>query len=114
VPSADAYILLKFYECTSSMVQRLIDGPVSSGSAIASVNDFPFRLSELENQVCLIKPKPPSTVLLMGRSGTGKTTCLAFRMWSQHKKHTSEYSGLDGGALPPSLLPSAGAAQERS
>jgi len=48
--------------------------------------DFPFKVSPMEQEI-IDQPMPPS-VILLGRSGTGKTTCAVFRMWSRfHAKH---------------------------
>ena len=41
--------------------------------------DVPFKLSSEERKI--ICRKHTSTILLMGRSGTGKTTCCMFRLW---------------------------------
>ncbi len=43
---------------------------------------------------------PQRSLLLMGRSGTGKTTCLVFRMWAQYHHY------IDGqhGARPRQLF----------
>jgi hypothetical protein len=36
--------------------------------------EFPFRLSEQELDIIEKVPHPPASMLLLGRSGTGKTT----------------------------------------
>ena len=41
--------------------------------------DVPFKLFSEERKI--ICRKPTSTILLTGRSGTGKTTCCMFRLW---------------------------------
>ncbi len=43
--------------------------------------DFPFRVTEKEHDIIHLKPKPLAPILLLGRSGTGKTTCCLYRMW---------------------------------
>ena len=43
--------------------------------------DWPFRVSEAEQRI--IELQSPSSIILLGRSGTGKTTCAVFRMWSR-------------------------------
>jgi hypothetical protein len=51
--------------------------------------ELPFRLSPVEHEVCHLrldrKTGKEVPVLLLGRSGTGKTTCLTFRMWAHYK-----------------------------
>ena len=43
--------------------------------------DFPFRVLPSEQTVIESDPDPPCSIVLVGRSGTGKTTCAVFRMW---------------------------------
>lgn len=42
----------------------------------------PRRVSEAEMRIIEMVPRPPCSILLLGRSGTGKTTVLVFR-WAQ-------------------------------
>lgn len=56
--------------------------------------DFPFRVSEAEMRIIEMVPRPPSSILLLGRSGTGKTTVLVFRLfaaWLAAYQHTSKH-----------------------
>lgn len=41
--------------------------------------DFPFRVSPTEQRI--IEMVSPSSIILLGRSGTGKTTCAVFRVY---------------------------------
>lgn len=44
--------------------------------------DFPFRVSPAELEIINMRPtKPPTGMLLVGRSGTGKTTCALYRIY---------------------------------
>lgn len=45
--------------------------------------DFPFRVSPSEQYIIENDPDPPCSIVLVGRSGTGKTTCAVFRMWAR-------------------------------
>ena len=45
--------------------------------------EFPFRLTEMEYFVVNLNPRPEEPIILLGRSGTGKTTCCLYRMFSQ-------------------------------
>ena len=44
--------------------------------------DFPFKVTDLEHAIINLRSKPPCSLLLLGRSGTGKTTCCLYRMWA--------------------------------
>jgi flagellar biosynthesis GTPase FlhF len=46
--------------------------------------DFPFKPTELEHAIISMKQDPPCPLLLLGRSGTGKTTCCLYRLWSRY------------------------------
>lgn len=45
--------------------------------------DFPFRVSPAEQAIIQHDPRPPCSLVLVGRSGTGKTTCAIYRMWAR-------------------------------
>lgn len=45
--------------------------------------DFKFRVSPAEQRIIELRPDPPSSIILLGRSGTGKTTCAVFRMFGR-------------------------------
>ena len=66
VPSADSYVLLKFYECTKGLL-RLYCAELEEREN----TDFPFRLSPTEQEICDLQVTPPCSTLLLGRSGTG-------------------------------------------
>eukprot|EP00899_Mesostigma_viride_P010553 jgi/Mesvir1/1949/Mv22967-RA.1 len=89
VASQDAYTILKFYTISAGLLgsmlhaavaQQGVGGVGSDGGGIAEV-EFPFRVAEQEHAIITAVPHPPSSMLLLGRSGTGKTTCTVFRMW---------------------------------
>ena len=46
-----------------------------------AVADFQFKVNPEEQRI--IELNAPASVLLLGRSGTGKTTCAVFRMWAR-------------------------------
>lgn len=55
--------------------------------------DFPFRVSPSEQAIIESDPDPPCSIVLVGRSGTGKTTCAVFRMWARwltFRHHSAE------------------------
>ncbi len=43
--------------------------------------DFPFRVSPSELTIIENDLDPPCSTVLVGRSGTGKTTCAVYKMW---------------------------------
>ena len=51
------------------------------GSAI----EVPYLVTEIEHSIINLRPNPPASILLLGRSGTGKTTVLVYRMWAEFK-----------------------------
>ena len=71
----DEYGVLRFYNMTDAAVASIICGEVEASSR-ANV-PFPFRMSEREQRYTLL---PHTMMVLMGRSGTGKTTTCHSRM----------------------------------
>ncbi|XP_062605690.1 TPR and ankyrin repeat-containing protein 1-like [Saccostrea cucullata] len=75
---ATEYHILKFYSFTTDMAQ----------CAMRNMNckkDFPFKVTEKEHSVINIISNKP--ILLLGRSGTGKTTCCLYRLWNRFDCH---------------------------
>lgn len=71
----DSYTLLKFYDVSQTLLRTVMKGLDDSEV------DFPFRVSPMEQSIIEMNPVPPSSILLLGRSGTGKTTCAVYRIW---------------------------------
>lgn len=59
----------KSFTVTEKILQSIIDQDLAA--------EFPFDMSEMELQIIQHSRTP---ILIMGRSGTGKTTCLVFKM----------------------------------
>ena len=68
--------LKKFYSMTSYMIRNMLSG-------IQDV-DYPFEVTELEHEIINLKPSPECSIILLGRSGTGKTTCCLYRLWNEY------------------------------
>ncbi|OQD61522.1 hypothetical protein PENPOL_c016G10680 [Penicillium polonicum] len=68
----------KFYNLTEPFLKSIMD---ENGT-----EEFPFDLSPEELEI--VKHFSTST-LILGRSGTGKTTCLLFKMLAKHKARQS-------------------------
>lgn len=49
--------------------------------------EFPFKLSPQEYDLITLTPSPPSSIILLGRSGTGKTTVAVYRLWGNWLRH---------------------------
>jgi hypothetical protein len=86
---------LKFYELNQGAVKLLLDGREKDNS------DLPFMPGPKEHEIIHYQSDPQRSILLSGRSGTGKTTCLVFRLWAQH---TAYYNSRVKGARPRQLF----------
>eukprot|EP00775_Hariotina_reticulata_P001454 gene1454-1796_t len=81
----DVYTLLKTYTISSTLLRAVLRGQGEDEV------DFPFRVSEAELRIIEAIPRPPASMLLLGRSGTGKTTVLVFRLfgaWLSKYQHS--------------------------
>ncbi|XP_038075614.1 TPR and ankyrin repeat-containing protein 1-like [Patiria miniata] len=79
-PAVDEYRIMKMYSFTSMLVNAVLkDSQLEV--------EFPFRVTELEHAIINLQPEPPSSILLLGRSGTGKTTCCLYRMWTRFVRY---------------------------
>ena len=74
-PKEMEYHVLKFYPFSSNLVLTILN------NEDAEVN-FPFKVTGTEHDIINLKPDPPAPLLLLGRSGTGKTTCCLYRLWT--------------------------------
>ena len=77
------FTLLKFYELNTAAIKLLLDAKDENA-------DLPFTPGPKEHEIIHYTSDPPKSILLMGRSGTGKTTCLVFRMWAQFMAYDDE------------------------
>lgn len=71
------YQVLKFYHLSTAMIQTILKQQSYKGEV-----DFPFRVTEEEHDIINFEPSPQSSIILIGRSGTGKTTCILYRLWN--------------------------------
>ena len=55
----------RFYNVSAGLMHSVVAG---NGQA----SDWPFRVTELEHKIIMLDPRPHSSLLLLGRSGTGK------------------------------------------
>ena len=76
------YNALKFYRFDAAALQSLL----SAHGAI----ELPFNVTEKEYEILTAGREnmvEPRAVLLLGRSGTGKTTCIVARMWREFRQY---------------------------
>ncbi|XP_045164107.2 TPR and ankyrin repeat-containing protein 1-like [Mercenaria mercenaria] len=85
------YHILKFYSFSSTLVSHVLQN-------IETKVDFPFRVTDLEHAIINLRSKAP--ILLLGRSGTGKTTCCLYRLWSQFHSYWNKAKAADAPLLP--------------
>ena len=72
---SDAAVLTKFHDLTSSIV-KLFTSERESHSDIANI-ELPFVMSAQEDKIV----RDPKSLIILGRSGTGKTTVILHRMY---------------------------------
>ena len=75
------YHILKFYSFSTALVKTVLESDTSSKI------DFPFKITELEHAIVNLRPDPPIPIILLGRSGTGKTTCCLYRLWDNFQTY---------------------------
>ncbi|NXG77304.1 TRNK1 protein, partial [Baryphthengus martii] len=85
------YNIIKFHSFSTNMALNIINDVHSSV-------EYPFRVGELEYAVIDLNPKPIEPIILIGRSGTGKTTCCLYRLWKKFYSYW-EKSALANGPL---------------
>lgn len=82
VPAASTkdteYNVTTFYSFDSMTVKSMIAGTNDK-------RDYPFKEWQKEHEI--IKLKSSEAILLLGRSGTGKTTCCLYRLWNEFRNH---------------------------
>ena len=70
------YNVTTFYSFDSMAVKSMIAGTNDR-------RDYPFKEWQKEHDI--IKIKSMEAILLLGRSGTGKTTCCLYRLWNEFR-----------------------------
>lgn len=80
-PNDMEFHILKFYSFSSALINSVLN------SNYATKVDFPFRVTELEHAIINLRPSQPCPIILLGRSGTGKTTCCLYRLWNEFQSY---------------------------
>lgn len=91
------YHILKFYSFSTALVKTVLESDTSSKI------DFPFKITELEHAIVNLRPDPPIPIILLGRSGTGKTTCCLYRLWDNFQRYWE--SAVTAGPHIPKYVP---------
>lgn len=78
----DEYHIIKFYSFSTAIVFSMLQMDQSRNV------DFPFQVTELEYRIINLSSKAP--IILLGRSGTGKTTCCLYRLWMNFVNYWSK------------------------
>ncbi|CAC5423625.1 unnamed protein product [Mytilus coruscus] len=68
----------KFYAVSSTLAANILN-------SISFNTDYPFQVTEFEYQMISLPQFAP--IILIGRSGTGKTTCCLYRLWNTFKQY---------------------------
>uniref|UniRef100_UPI00398F2E9E TPR and ankyrin repeat-containing protein 1-like n=1 Tax=Pristiophorus japonicus TaxID=55135 RepID=UPI00398F2E9E len=74
------YNIMKFHSFSTNMALNIITN-------LESRVEYPFRVGELEYAIIDLVPKPLQAIILIGRSGTGKTTCCLYRLWKSFQRY---------------------------
>ena len=91
------YDILKFYSFTSTVAGALLHRPDTTNSC------FPFLVTPKEQ--LFIAHDGDCSMLLLGRSGTGKTTVCLYRMWHHFEEYWLQtYRNTTGPRLPRMLV----------
>ena len=88
-PAANTYTLLKFYSMT-----RSIAGALAAKGAV----DVPFKVTDQEYAIIVGSAK--ESTLLIGRSGTGKTTCCVFKMFQDYADYWKHAVAANDALIP--------------
>ncbi|XP_061443726.1 TPR and ankyrin repeat-containing protein 1 isoform X2 [Rhineura floridana] len=86
------YNIMKFHSFSTNMALNIIND-------MTSAVEYPFRVGELEYAVIDLNPKPLEPIILIGRSGTGKTTCCLYRLWKKFYSYWEKAELADGPLL---------------
>ena len=87
----DEYNVITFYSFDSSFIKSMLSGD-------GARRDFPFKEWPKEHDI-INMPQGKVSILLLGRSGTGKTTCCLYRLWNQFQTYWAQ--AITSGPLIP-------------
>ena len=77
----DEYNVITFYSFSNAFARSMLEGENAR-------RDFPFKEWPKEHDIINL-PEGRESILLLGRSGTGKTTCCLYRLWNHFQTYWS-------------------------
>ena len=77
----DEYNVITFYSFSNAFARSMLEGENAR-------RDFPFKEWPKEHDIINL-PEGKESILLLGRSGTGKTTCCLYRLWNHFQTYWS-------------------------
>ena len=99
IKNNDCFNVLKFYQLSDEVLQilRVRSFEPAASSAVAAAPDFPFIPDDREDMI-INKSRDlgaaKASTLLVGRSGTGKTSIAVGRLWTLYKHtHSATWQG---------------------
>ena len=78
-PKEDEFNVTTFYSFSGAVLKSMLTGSNMR-------RDFPFKEWPKEHEIINL-PQDTESILLLGRSGTGKTTCCLYRLWNEFKAY---------------------------
>ena len=94
-PKDDEFNVTTFYSFSGAVLKSMLTGHNAR-------RDFPFKEWPKEHEI--INLTGTESILLLGRSGTGKTTCCLYRMWNEFKTYWDPDTGASVAMLPRKSL----------
>ena len=77
-PKEDEFNVTTFYSFSGAVLKSMLTGS-------SARRDFPFKEWPKEHEI--INLPDTEAILLLGRSGTGKTTCCLYRLWNEFRMY---------------------------
>ena len=87
--------VITFYSLSSATVKCILTGENIR-------RDFPFKVWHEEHNI-INQPYGETAIVLLGRSGTGKTTCCLYRLWNQFHSYWIQ-NEIENPVLPRELM----------
>ena len=78
-PKENEFNIKTFYSFSGAVVKGVLTGSNER-------RDFPFKVWPEEHAIINL-PYAQESILVLGRSGTGKTTCCLYRLWNEYKMY---------------------------
>jgi hypothetical protein len=92
------YNIMKFHSFSTNMAFNILND-------MTATVEYPFRVGELEYAVINLNPRPLEPIILIGRSGTGKTTCCLYRLWKKFHVYWEKAEQAGSPLLAKQILP---------